>query len=589
MSSEAESLSHADIAGVKPEGVSDLNVRSIGVGMIVALIMGASYPYIVLKLGFGPNVSVVAAFFGFIFLRILSRQYNRWENNIVETAGTAASQTAFMCILLAAFDLLTFQTKGEFATTLTPLQSFEWLTCAALLGVLVAAPLRQHYIVDEKLTYADGVAAGETLLVLDSKGAEGRKAVISMAIGTVTSAVHFIMREEAIVLKWLPDAWSWGNPLLQRMGFGLSWSQLSLGSGLLVGLRVNASMMLGGLLSWAIAPLVLTQLGWISAEPKRNDVLFWVMWPATGMLVAGGLTSLVLKWKVLIRTFKTLVDAKLAGGDFPLRWTLIGAGISATGLVIVQKVNLGIAPWLTIVSIIFSLPLMLVGLRVLGETNWGPISTLSNVMQAVFAGIVPGNLNANMVASGTTGTIATSSEAIMQDYRAGHMLGSTPRKLTIMQLIGVPIGAAAVSWMYPYLRDTYGIVGDNAKLGAPASARWAGFATILQKGVDALPPNAISALVIFAVLGIIFTVLEGKKELRGFVPSPAAIGIGMLVPFNVVSTMFLGGLGGWIWEKKDKKTFDTYSTPLASGLIAGEAIVAVIVPVLVAIGLAHVD
>ena len=68
--------------------------------------MGASYPYMVLKLGFGPNVSVVAAFFGYLALGIAFKDYNRWENNIVQTAGTAAAQTAFMCVLLAAFDML---------------------------------------------------------------------------------------------------------------------------------------------------------------------------------------------------------------------------------------------------------------------------------------------------------------------------------------------------------------------------------------------------------------------------------------------------------------------------------------------------
>ena len=90
---------------------------------------------------------------------------------------------------------------------------------------------------------------------------------------------------------------------------------------------------------------------------------------------------------------------------------------------------------------------MLVGLRVLGETNWGPISALSNMMQGVFAALAPGNVAANMVASGTTGTIATSSEAIMQDYKCGEMIGTKPRNLTIMQLIAVPVGAAAVSWI----------------------------------------------------------------------------------------------------------------------------------------------
>src|SRR3954465_4272355 len=105
-----------EIIGVKPPEVRELTLRSILAGIVVAIIMGASYPYIVLKLGFGPNVSVVAAFFGFLFVAgptaLLPRMgkkvtaYNRWENNIVQTAGTSASQTAFMCILLAAFDLL---------------------------------------------------------------------------------------------------------------------------------------------------------------------------------------------------------------------------------------------------------------------------------------------------------------------------------------------------------------------------------------------------------------------------------------------------------------------------------------------------
>ena len=64
--------------------------------------MGAAYPYMVLKLGFGPNVSVVSAFFGFLILSVIARKsYDRFQNNIVQTAGTSAAQTAFMCGVLA--------------------------------------------------------------------------------------------------------------------------------------------------------------------------------------------------------------------------------------------------------------------------------------------------------------------------------------------------------------------------------------------------------------------------------------------------------------------------------------------------------
>lgn len=606
MSSESEGGESQHIVGTKPPEVQELTPRSVVVGIVVAGIMGASYPYIVLKLGFGPNVSVVAAFFGFLFLGLASRSYNRWENNIVQTAGTSASQTAFMCILLAAFDMLRANEQSGFDLKLTEIQSFLWLTFAGLLGVLLAVPLRQHYIVDEKLTFADGVAAGETLIVLDSKGDEGRRAAKVMGLGTLLSGLHFAVREEGLILRgigkrffntehlYLPDAFIVPHPLLKKTGTGVAWSLLALGSGALVGVRINASMMAGAILSWVIAPLVLVPAGLIINSAgtvmteetfKKGDILLWVMWPGVGILISGGLTALVLKWQVLVRSFKALTGAKAATGDLSLRTIGIGVALSATGLIIVQWLNLGIAPWVTFLAILFSLPLMLIGLRALGETNWGPISTLSNVMQGVFAAIVPGNLNANMVASGTTGTIATDSEAIMQDYKAGHMIGSTPGKLTMMQLVGVPIGAAAVAWMYPFLARTYGIVGDNAKLASPASARWAGFAVILKRGAEALPKYAVHAMVVFAIIGVICTILEGNKKIKKYVPSPTGVGIGMLVPFAVISMMFIGGLLGWAWEKKDKKSSEAYAAPLASGLIAGEAIVAVIVPLLIALGL----
>ena len=100
MTSPATASEH--LPRVKPAGLRELSPRAIVCGLVVAAVMGASYPYAVLKLGFGPNVSVVAAFFGYLALGVALRSYNRWENNIVQTAGTAAAQTAFMCVLLKA-------------------------------------------------------------------------------------------------------------------------------------------------------------------------------------------------------------------------------------------------------------------------------------------------------------------------------------------------------------------------------------------------------------------------------------------------------------------------------------------------------
>jgi uncharacterized oligopeptide transporter (OPT) family protein len=251
----------------------------------------------------------------------------------------------------------------------------------------------------------------------------------------------------------------------------------------------------------------------------------------------------------------------------------------------VQKVMLEQPIWITLVAILLSGPLALVGLRVLGETNWGPISALSNMMQGIFALLAPGDIAANMVASGTTGTIASESEAIMQDYKAGDMIGSSPRYLTYMQLLATPIGAAAVSWMYPVLRSQYGI--GEAGLSSPTSVRWAGFAEILSKGFDALPRGALAALIIGSLLGIVLAVLETVARDKTWIPSPTGLGIGMLVPASVIVTMVIGGLIGSLWSKTSTRTSELYLIPLASGLIAGEALVAVIVPLLVLLGVLH--
>ncbi|MDE2039277.1 MAG: OPT/YSL family transporter [Elusimicrobia bacterium] len=567
-----------------PKG-REFTLRAVVAGLCVAAVIGASYPYVVMKLGFGPNISVVSAFFGYIALGLIFRDYNRWENNIVQTAGTAAGQTAFLCVLMAAFDLLRADPTLHFTVALTPLTSFLWLTTAGILGVFLAVPMRRHFVVEEKLTYADGIAAAETLVVLDSRGPEARAGALSMGAGTVLSAVLMTLREDARIVA---DAWYRIPEMLplgahgEAMAFGVGWSLLSLGSGMLVGLRINFSMLLGTLVSWYFAPDLLLNHGLIGAL-SRKDVLLWVMWPATGIMVAGGLTALLLRWKTMARTFRNLSSDSLDPGDFPTSWVAAGSLVSAAALIIVQKVCLGTPVWMTLAAILLSVPLMLVSLRVLGETNWGPVSVMSNMMQAIFGLLAPGQIAANMVASGVTGSVSAESEGLMQDFKTGDMIGSTPRYLTITQLLAVPVGAAAVSCVYPLLRDTYGIGGERG-LQSPISQKWAGFAQLLSKGLGALPRGAEAALVIAVVLGVLFTLLEGTRW-RRWVPSPTGIGIGMLVPACAVITMFLGSVVEIVWGKLHKKSHQRHLVPLASGFIAGEAIVAVVAPILVALGL----
>src|SRR5512144_2107536 len=191
-----------------PRPARELTVRAILIAVVVAALMGAAEPAVVLKIGYGPNISVVSAFLGFIAISlaglVTGTRGTRFENNLVQTAGTAAgSGVGFMAVVLAAIDML--NQRGLMNLHLTGLQIFAWLAPAGLLGVLLAVPLRKHYIDEENLTFADGTAAGETLLVLDEGPKQAGPRVAALGIGGGISALFVLLRQH---FSWMPR-WTW--------------------------------------------------------------------------------------------------------------------------------------------------------------------------------------------------------------------------------------------------------------------------------------------------------------------------------------------------------------------------------------------
>src|SRR2546427_4386663 len=494
----APELRRTDGAGRAPrispraEPKLELTARAVCVAVVVAALMGAAEPVVVLKIGYGPNMSVVSAFLGFIAISLMGlvtgTRGTRWENNLVQTAGTAAgSGVGFMAVVLAAIDML--NQRGLLDLHLSGPQIFAWLAPSGLLGVLLAVPLRKHYIDQENLTFADGTAAGETLLILDQGPKQARPRVAALGIGGAISAFSTVARQ---TFGWIPETlnFTFLTPHAAALRLGTEIGVLSLGAGLLIGVRVSLSMLLGTILGWVIAPEPLFRAGLVPSLTFNAVLQRWIMWPATGLMVAGGLAALALKWKVIAKTFHGLGSKDVdAGGDFPMKWVVWGAIASAIVLAAVQKISLGFPLWLSFVSVLLSLILMLVGIRVLGETNWAPISAMANVMQAVFAGLAPGHVPLNMIGSGMSGVRSASGEHLVEGERGGELVGSTNRNLTILQLIGVPVGALAVAVAYPLVRARYGIGGEGG-LSSPISVKWAGFAELLSKGFAARSPRA---------------------------------------------------------------------------------------------------
>jgi len=299
-------------------------------------------------------------------------------------------------------------------------------------------------------------------------------------------------------------------------------------------------------------------------------LLLWFMWPATGLMICSAVTAVLLQWRSIARSFAQLRLPKDETGpqDVSLRTVVLGSVLLTVALAVVQHLNFRMSYVQTVVAVLCSLPLVLVGIRVLGETNNGPISVMMNGLQAVFAVFWRSNVGHNLIAAGMTGTCNAEGEGTMQDYKTGQLVGSTPRVLTWVQLAAVPVGAAAVAIMYPLLTSQYKLGED---LTTPTGVKISNMAILLYKGVDALPPGALLWTAIASAAGVLMTLAQHFLRLE-WLPSPSGLGFGLLLPATLNIPIAIGGLIGWLWQRFNKPSYDRYVATLASGFIGGEAL-----------------
>jgi uncharacterized oligopeptide transporter (OPT) family protein len=594
----------------------ELTWQAVVSAVVVSAVVSASYPYVLLKLGLGPNISVVSAFLGALMLLALAPKthgQNRWMNNIVQTAGTSAASTAFMCVIAAAVDLAAQNPNAtpflNGITHIEPWPMFWWLCCAGAIGVLFTVLFRRHFLDDPKMIFADGVAAAETIVVLDSKGSEARGKLQALGLTALASAL----------VDWFREAWNvlqdfYPTPLFKSFRVGIEWNLLSIGSGLLVGPIVSLSMLAATMLVVATGPhlvesgvgreIVLNGIGpadraecerlidkdWgdLSKEQqtfvqqhgnKQADymqhkyfsiMLLWFMWPATGLMITSAITAVLLKWRSIVESFRHLRVSAAEGTseDVSLRVVVVGSLLFTVALAAVAYHYFDMSPVQTVVAVVCSLPLILVGIRVLGETNYGPISVMMNGLQAVFAVFWPASIGHNLVAAGMAGSCNAQGQGTIQDYKTGKIIGSTPRVLTWVQLAAVPIGAAAVVVMYPLLTKRY-VLGED--LTTPTGVKIANMAVLLSQGWGALPRGAVLWTVIASVVGILIPILQTFGRIE-WLPSAGGFGLGLILPGTLTVPMAIGGILGWLWARQHQPSYDRYAVTIASGFIAGEAL-----------------
>jgi uncharacterized oligopeptide transporter (OPT) family protein len=381
-------------------------------------------------------------------------------------------------------------------------------------------------------------------------------------------------------------------------GLAFEPSVVLVGAGMIIGLRVCLSMLLGSvILYYFVAPLLLAMdlahQGLASYVPSFTlnangsfNPTRWSIWGGTSIMVFASLANLALQWQTLARAF-TLFKAgtgspqaeAMRAIEVPVSWLIIGLIPITIGMVTVQYLAFHISIVLGLIAVALSFLVSLVCCRATGETDTNPIGPMGKVTQLLYAALpgAQGLETVNLMAAGATSSAGGAAADLLTDLKSGYILGANPRKQFLAQLFGVFFGTLAIvpAW--------YAMVPTKQALEAfnpPATYMWKAVADLLTQGIHMLPKTAVWAIVIGAILGVALPVV-GKlmPKVNPYLPSAMGLGLSWIMVFQNSLSFAMGAVLVAIWTKINRSNSASYNVPIASGLIAGEALVAALIAI----------
>jgi len=581
--------------------VPQLTLRAVLMGGLLGAVMSISNLYTMLKVGWAFGVAITACVLSFVIWKVVRFCFRNvsdmtiLENNCMQSAASSAGYSTGATVGLAFGALLMIQGHHQPWTVVLP-----WTVVSALLGVFLAVPMKRQMINVEKLAFPTGMAAAQTLKSLHAQSVEATKQAYSLVAALALAAVNGLLLngefkwQLALKLKipeLLPFNFRWMNVNMgETPGFGFSPSMLLIGAGMLVGMRVSASMLASAiLLYFFFGPNALAQ-GQISNP--HGLIKEWSLWTGSAIMVTSGLTAMALEWRTILRSLSVLKKAENQATDtaavdysdieVPTKWLVIGIVPLAIASIALQYLAFSIAPHVGFVTVTLSFFLALVACRATGETDITPMSAMGKITQLTVAVLAPGVTVTNLMAASVTANIASSSADLLTDLKSGYLLGANPRKQFLAQLSGVFFGVAAIipAW-YLMVPD----VAALEKFEPPSVNVWKAVAMALSKGIQNVPESARWGMLIGGLLGIALAIADKKapKKLRTFIPSAMGLGLAWVVPFQNSLAFFIGALLAEIWAKINKKNAELYIVPVASGAVAGESLMCAMIAIIMAV------
>ena len=577
----------------------ELTVTSVIMGCILAVIFGAANAYLGLRVGMTVSASIPAAVISMGVIRVILRRNSILESNMVQTIGSAGESLAagaiftMPALFLWAEEGLSDK-PGIVEITLIAL-------CGGILGVLFMVPLRNALIVKEHATllYPEGTACADVLLAGEEGGANASTVFSGMGLAAifkfVVDGLKLLPADVAAAFKSFKGE------------IGMEVYPALLGVGYIVGPKIASYMFVGSLMGWMVIIPMICLFGpdtWMypAAEGTTIAQLYanggaaaiwstYVKYIGAGAIATGGIISLIKSLPLIVTTFrdsmksmkgsKSTSTARTAQ-DLPMQFILLGilAMVFIIWIVPAIPVTLLGACIIVVFGFFFAtVSSRMVGL--VGSSN-NPVSgmAIATLLIATFAIKSSGKTGIDgMTAAIAVGSVICIIAAIAgdtsQDLKTGYLLGATPKKQQMGEMLGVVVSGLAIGGVLYLLNAAWGY--GTAEIPAPQ-------AQLMKMIVEGIMGGNLPWGLVF--IGVFLAIC---LEILRIPVMPFAIGL--YLPIYLNATIMIGGVVRGLLDRRkgvDEKTKTAQSTDgtlYCAGMIAGEGLVGILLAVFAVFGI----
>lgn len=575
----------------------EITITSMLMGIILAVVFGAANAYLGLRVGMTVSASIPAAVISMGVIRVLMRKNSILESNIVQTAGSAGESLAAGAIFtLPALFLWAAEGKMEkpdlLSITLIAL-------LGGLLGVFFMVPLRNALIVREHgiLPYPEGTACAEVLMAGENGGARASTVFAGMGFAAlfkfIIDGLKIVAGEVSASIKgYAGEIGTQIYPAVMSVGY-------------ICGARISSYMFAGGVLSWLVLiPLIVLfgegivlypgtlPIGEIYASGGASAIWSsYIRYIGAGALAAGGIISLIKSLPLIVTTFKGAVKSMGIKDEIKedrtvadINMKVVIAAIAVLTLIVWLVPAIPVSLIGAVIVVVFGFFFATVSSRMVGlvGSSNNPVSGMAIATLLIttlilkFTGTT-GILG--MCSAISIGSIICIVSAIAgdtsQDLKTGFLLGATPKKQQIAEIIGVIASALAIGGTLYLLDSAWGFGTDE--LAAPQ-------ATLMKLIIEGVMGGNLPWALVF--IGVFIAIVV---EVVGIPVLPFAIGVYLPVQLN--ACIMVGGLIRLFFDKTKKKTEEEKKNIVSdgilfcSGMIAGEGLVGILLALLAVFGI----